>query len=193
MTSVTPRAQRTEAELKAAARRLLTRKAYSDIKITDITTEAGRAAGSFYRHFADKDALMTALIADFADQLHARVVAHSGQQHTLSSAADVRSHVAAYWHSYREHLPEMIGLFQVAMLSDHFRQVHADLRERHVDVWAGHLADMQYPGDARLTAMSIVCMLEYVAYELLNTRTSVDDTTAINTLTTLISNGVLTP
>lgn len=164
---VMTRSQRTEAELKAAARRLLTRKPYADIKITDITSEAGRAAGSFYRHFTDKEALMSALIDDFATKVHEQVVGRMGQDHTLSTRADVRAHVEAYWRGYREHLPEMSGLFQVAMLSERFRAIHDDLREWQVRAWAGHLEDLKYPGPARLTALSIICLLESFAFDLI--------------------------
>ncbi|MFI6604330.1 hypothetical protein ACIBHX_49575 [Nonomuraea sp. NPDC050536] len=47
------KSKRTEAELKDAARRLLTRKSYAEIKITDITAEAGKAVGSCYHRLAE--------------------------------------------------------------------------------------------------------------------------------------------
>ena len=71
----------TEAELKDAARRLLVSKTYAEIKVTDITAEAGKAAGVFYRYFTDKDALLRTLAADFEQALHAVVVDHLGNNH----------------------------------------------------------------------------------------------------------------
>ncbi len=58
------RAARTEAELQAAAIRVFERSGYLNAKITDITTEAGRSAGMFYKHFASKEKLLEALLAD---------------------------------------------------------------------------------------------------------------------------------
>ena len=65
-------AAQTEAELKAAAVRTFARLGYLNTKIVDITAEAGRAAGSFYTHFANKEALLEALLADLLAEGDAR-------------------------------------------------------------------------------------------------------------------------
>jgi AcrR family transcriptional regulator len=62
------RAAQTEVALKEAARRVFARTGYHSAKITDITTEAGRSAGSFYHHFAGKDDVLRALLADWLAQ-----------------------------------------------------------------------------------------------------------------------------
>src|SRR3954470_10093782 len=58
------RAEQTQVALKRAALAVFERNGYLNAKITDITREAGRAAGSFYSHFSDKEALLEALLAD---------------------------------------------------------------------------------------------------------------------------------
>jgi AcrR family transcriptional regulator len=129
------RAERTAAELKAAARRLLTRKTYAEIRITDITEEAGRAAGSFYRYFTDKDDLLRALVADFEAAVRGQVEdLLGGPVHRLANREDVRKHVEAYWTSYRTHHPEMSGLFQAAAVSEEFRAIHLRQRDRQVGI-----------------------------------------------------------
>ena len=164
------RAERTAAELKAAARRLLTRKTYAEIRITDITEEAGRAAGSFYRYFTDKDDLLRALVADFESAVRGQVEdLLGGPVHRLANREDVRKHVEAYWTSYRTHHAEMSGLFQAAAVSEEFRAIHLRQRDRQVDIWSAHLAESNpVLSDPRLTALGVVCMLEYFCYELMH-------------------------
>jgi len=190
----TSRAERTAAGLKAAARRLLTRKSYADIRITDITEEAGRAAGSFYRYFTDKDDLLRALVADFESAVSGQVEDMlGGPDHGLTDREDVRKHVEAYWTSYRTHHAEMSGLFQAAAVSDEFRAIHLRLREHQVDVWTAHLAQNDpAPADPRLAALGVVCLLEYFCYELMHYgEPAPDDRAAIAALTDLVARGVL--
>ena len=190
----TSRAERTEAELKAAARRLLTRKSYADIRITDITEEAGRAAGSFYRYFTDKDDLLRALVADFESSVRGQVEdLLGGPDHRLAGYEDVRKHVAAYWTSYRTHHAAMSGLFQAAAANDEFRQIHLRVRDHQVGIWSAHLAEANPDlADPRLTALGVVCLLEYFCYELLHHgEPAPDNDAAIAALTDLVARGIL--
>ena len=74
------RAAQTEQALKDAARRVLARGSYLDMTIGDITTEAGRSVGSFYRHFANKDELLQALLLDW--------LTSAGEELTAGDAGD---------------------------------------------------------------------------------------------------------
>ncbi|MFI9388067.1 TetR/AcrR family transcriptional regulator [Kutzneria sp. NPDC052558] len=189
--------QQTEAELKAAARRLLVSRSYAEIKVTDITSEAGKAAGVFYRYFTDKDALLRALAADFDEALHAVVVKHVGEQHTLATVEDVRAHVEAFWTAYERYLPERRGILQASMLSSEFQRFHHGLRDRLVDVWADHIAatpaQADLPADrARMSALAVVCLLESFCYsQFAEDGTAKDAAAAIETLTALIATGLL--
>ncbi|GAA3509846.1 AcrR family transcriptional regulator [Streptosporangium album] len=187
------KSKRTEAELKDAARRLLTRTSYAEIKITDITAEAGKAVGSFYRYFEDKDALLTALAGDFQAALRSRVVEQLGHEHGISTIEDVRHHVRAFWSTYREHLPEIVGIFQASMSNGTFRHIHDELRERQVEHWTRHIlaAGGRTEDAARLSALAVTCMLEYFCYHRLAEHPGGDDDEAIATLTQLIAQGLL--
>ncbi|GAA3713860.1 hypothetical protein GCM10022224_094320 [Nonomuraea antimicrobica] len=192
MVAETARARHTAAELKAAARRLLVRKGYADTKVTDITAEAGKAVGVFYRYFSDKDALLRSLAEDFEEALHAEVVEHLGDDHGLETAQDVRRHVEAFWATYERHLPERVGVMQASMLSSEFRRIHHDLRERQVEIWAGHILTLDGGTDeqARVTALAVVCMLEYFCYCQFTDGAPVDPGLAIGALTSLIASGL---
>jgi AcrR family transcriptional regulator len=88
----------TEAALKDAARRVFARQGYLNTKITDITAEAGRAAGSFYNHFTSKEELLTALLTDaLAESDEVIFAADSQHRANFSDREAVRWHVENYW------------------------------------------------------------------------------------------------
>ena len=179
------KAQRTAAELKDAARRLLVRKGYADMKITDIAEEAGKANGLFYRYFTDKPALLRALVEDF------RAVAADEPPPSW----DVRAHVEWYWRTYRAHLPEMLGIFQAALLHREFQVAQRELRDREVRCWARQVLARRGDGDeagAFATALGISCLLEFFCYtQFTGPGEPLADDVAIDTLTELVSSGLL--
>ena len=186
---------RTEAELKDAARRLLVSKTYAEIKVTDITAEAGKAAGVFYRYFTDKDALLRTLAADFEQALHAVVVDHLGNNHSLKTVEDIRRHVEAFWRTYADWLPERRGILQASMLSSEFERFQRGLRDRQIDIWADHIraTTAGVPAErARMAALAVVCLLEYFCYSLFTDGDGAAEADlAIDTVTSLIAAGVL--
>src|SRR5450759_3331306 len=107
------RSRRARAALKEAGRRVFARSGYLDAKITDITAEAGRSVGSFYKHFAGKEELLTALLADWTAQAGEELAGHQAGD-DLSEEPALRARVAAYWHTYRAHLPDIRALGQAA-------------------------------------------------------------------------------
>lgn len=187
--------RQTAVELRAAALRVITRKGYLATKITDITQEAGKAAGSFYRYFTDKDDLLRAVAEEYIAALNFRVSTELGHAHTLRSRADVRSHVQSYWDNYRAHLAEMTGIYEASLVSQEFARHWAWLRAHQTDIWARHIAEtrgLTAPDrSAELTALAVVCMLERFAQTAAAMAGEEDSRTAVDTLTTLISEGIL--
>lgn len=132
------RAAGTEAALKEAARRVFAQKGYLNTKITDITAEAGRAAGSFYNHFGGKEDLLRGLLADLLAESDRDVVAadsrHSGD---FTDRAAVRWHVAAYWRFHTRHAVVLTALRQAALVNAEFGAQVQAIMDRDI----GHIRD----------------------------------------------------
>ncbi len=144
-TSRKEKAAETEVALKAAAKRVFARKGYLNTKITDITAEAGRAAGSFYNHFAGKEELLEALLADIAASGDESA---GGEDHRadFSDPDAVRWHVRQYWDFYRENAATMLALRQAAMVSESFARTLAQFGASQAADLDDHLAHITRAG-----------------------------------------------
>ena len=63
-------AQRSRAALLRAARRAFEKRGFHNTRITDITTGARMAVGSFYTYFDSKEQIFEALIVDMENQVY---------------------------------------------------------------------------------------------------------------------------
>jgi AcrR family transcriptional regulator len=194
------RAAGTEAALKEAARRQFVQRGYVNTKITDITTAAGRATGSFYDHFSSKEDLLQALLADMREQASDDI---SGQEHPpdhdLTDRKQLRAHLAVGWHVMRSNLPVVIALHESAMADgpgsgQAWQQLVQDtgmLRE-HLEYLRrqGHVL----PGEPALVAAAMGAMLATLAYALLPSGASgFSDDEIIDTVTGLLLDGLRGP
>ncbi|WP_024805367.1 TetR/AcrR family transcriptional regulator [Nocardia sp. BMG51109] len=116
------RSAETEKALKDAARRLFAERGYLNTKITDITAAAGRAAGSFYNHFAGKEELLRALLGDFAAEGDS---AAETREHNpdFTDPDAVRFHVEQYWTFSRRNWPVLRAVQQAALVNDEFAEL----------------------------------------------------------------------
>jgi len=92
------RGARTKAGLVAAARVVFERDGFLDARITDITREAGVAAGSFYTYFDSKEEIFQAVVEMVQeDMLHPRLRERLGDEDVfaLIDAAN-RDYLLAY-------------------------------------------------------------------------------------------------
>ncbi|WP_239656305.1 TetR/AcrR family transcriptional regulator [Mycobacterium riyadhense] len=141
------RAAGTAVALKDAARRVFARKGYLNTKITDITDEAGRAAGSFYNHFTSKEDLLRAVLADmFAE--HDREVAAPDSQHSadFTDRAAVRWHVASHWRFHRRHAVELTALRQAGLVNPEFGAQLQALMSEDINQLRNHLDPISASG-----------------------------------------------
>lgn len=156
------KAAETEQALKVAARRLFAERGYLNTKITDITAAAGRAAGSFYNHFASKEELLQSLLKDLADEGDSRA---EDPRHSpdFTDPEAVRYHIAGYWNAARAHWPVFRAMGQAALVNDEFARIAGEFgAEQRADV-ADHLngfgaAGLTLPStpDASLAMMFLV-------------------------------------
>ncbi|MEV6255433.1 TetR/AcrR family transcriptional regulator [Nocardia sp. NPDC051911] len=184
----------TEQVLKAAALRLFAERGYLNTKITDITTAAGRAAGSFYNHFASKEELLQALLSDLAAAGDERA---EGPDHNpdFSDPEAVRYHVAGYWTFAREHGPVLRAVNQAALVNEDFahmvarfgRQQRADIAD-HVEGFADRGLRLPSTPDASLAMMFMLTQSLLVAVE--EGSVELTDQQAVEGLTRFIYRGL---
>ena len=193
------RAARTEAELKSAARRVFHRRGYLNTKITDITAEAGRAAGSFYTHFDGKESLLEAMLADMLDGIDAEALTSPGHDPDFSHPDAVRWHVAAFWRFFSDHRIELVALQQAALIDPRFAERLKQLYEPDQYELMDHLgraraAGLTLPADRQLVAsMMSSLMMQFAMWWLVGggvTGRTVDDDEAIDALTSFILYGL---
>ena len=184
----------TGAELKAAAVRVFGRLGYLNAKITDITAEAGRATGSFYSHFANKEALLEALLADLLAEGDASALeeAHSAD---FADRDAVRWHVAKYWSFLRRHRVLMTALRQASAVDETFARRSQEMLEPDLHHIAGHLTGLDLPGDPLVLASIFSSTLSGFAEMWLSgqrpdTGRDVGDDELIDTLTTFVWAGL---
>lgn len=167
------RAADTEAALKAAALRLFDERGYLNTKITDITAAAGRAAGSFYNHFAGKQELLEALFRDMLAESDATAAEHPAE-HDLSDPAELRFHVAGFWHGFRRYRPVFVAMTHAAMVdeaaADRLRELMSPDRtaiRQHMEFLVAK--GIELPGPPGAVALAMTSMWFQFAYQQLVT------------------------
>jgi AcrR family transcriptional regulator len=162
------RAERTRAALLRGAREVFEERGFLDAKISEICDRAGVAYGSFYTHFADKDAVFAELIDEMLRGLLTvmRAEALNGDGPEARIARANRAYLRAYKKSARlMAVFEQVATFSPAMRETYLRAwgVFYDRQERAIRSWqkAGLVpADI----DPRTAAVALATMIGRTAY-----------------------------
>ncbi|QUH04597.1 TetR/AcrR family transcriptional regulator [Saccharopolyspora erythraea] len=189
------RAAETEAALKAAAKRVFARAGYLNARITDITAEAGRSAGSFYNHFADKEALLESLLADVLAETDRAVAADPGHDQDFSRRQSIRWHVARFWEFARAHRVELVALRQAALVDARFADRLTALLEPDLRHLAQHLRGIGgLPAEPEAVALAISGLWwQFASARLVDEAPlarSISDEAAVDLLTELTHRGI---
>lgn len=191
-----PKGMRTEAAIKDAARRILARDGYVNAKIGDIAVEAGKAVGSFYQYFPNKEVLLLALAEEF------RVALQVGIQPPKDPSEDpfqnLRRTLRSFWTVYRAHGAVAVAVFQASMVRDEFAEIWQRIRQEGIRVSGTRIRLAQKLGfctnvDPDLAASVLCSMIEFTCYnwtvqngDLTRIeRENIDDEVLIETLTEL--------
>jgi AcrR family transcriptional regulator len=153
-------AAETRVALIEAAKRLFVTRGYLNTKITDITTEAGRAAGSFYRHFAGKEELLAALLEEVsaAGDQYASAAEHKAD---FSDPAAIRYHVAIYWRVYHDHAATFLALRQAALVDENFARTYREFGRGQSDDIRDHLDHVpNLPASPEVSMTVLTSMLD---------------------------------
>lgn len=166
----------------------------------DITAAAGRATGSFYDHFADKEDLLKSLLADVHGQAHEEM-GRSGhpRDHDLTDPEQLRTHLMVGWQVMREHLPVLAALFESTMAEGvgsgkRWQRLVEDTKTFRVHLEYLRERGHPLPGDPTLVAAAMGGMPSSLAFALLGSEGSgFPDDQVIDTLTALLLNGLVGP
>ena len=187
-------AAETAAVLKDAARAMFTERGYLNTKITDITQAAGRAAGSFYNHFAGKEEILAALLEDMVAASDAHITPEAGHDTDFTKPSAIRWHIVRYWSFHDENGALMAALNEAARVSDAAAQTLRTMIVEQYEDGVGHLEQViargvELPGPPAVVLSALFGMVSAFADSWRATDGfggTVDEDAAIDMLTTLM-------
>jgi AcrR family transcriptional regulator len=188
----TLRGRQTQAAIDAAARTVIARKGFLAATISDIAAEAGRSTASFYNYYDSKESMVREWVQRFlADATDS---ARTAGKTDLTNRERAHQAAATYWYTYRNKLPEIISVSQLAMVSDDFAGYWNELCALPIALIAAMVKRAQNDGystndDPELTALALVSMLNQFCYYQLSgdgKADAVDDDACIDTLANVV-------
>jgi AcrR family transcriptional regulator len=165
--ATTARGRQTREAFRDGARQVIGQKGFLRTTISEIAEAAGRSPASFYNYYDSKEDLLEELAEEFRQDTLQRA------QPAYKSGTpiwDVMVESArAYWMSYKEHLPELVGVFQTAMVHERFAARWREIRVAGIVTIREGIERAQAQGycpdiDPWLTAGALGSMFEHFCY-----------------------------
>lgn len=199
--AITARGERTREAFRASARGVIAQKGFLRTTIGAIAESAGRSPASFYNYYDSKEDLLAELAEEFREDASAR--ARPSSDPGLSPYDVIHRSARAYWMSYREHLAELVGVFQVAMMDERFAERWREIRLVGIEAIRHGIERAQVAGycpgiDPSLTAAALGSMFEHFCFVSLAqggafTDRPVDDEAAIDTIASIWYHAIFWP
>lgn len=165
---ITPKGRKSRERLIAAARIVMARDGYSQMRMSDVATEAGMSLGALYRYFTNKEDLFATLVGDIHNDLYSQSVARN-----VSFAQDPYGALYAsnlgYLTHYYENRDVLKVLMEVMTVDQQFLQIWWNMRQRHLRRFLGAM-QRHHGSDGRSDAANlrkceaVVSMVEMSAY-----------------------------
>jgi AcrR family transcriptional regulator len=182
--------RRTVRRLLDAGLRVFARRGYHAARVDDIVRAARTSHGTFYLYFANKEDLLRALAVDCAHELTDLADSIGPIGPDADGRAELRSFLERFIDTYRRYGPvirawmeDQVGDRDVDRLGvKAFTAIGGRLAERMRD------APVQLESEAAAVG-ALMAMLERVSYGVASGRITADDTTLLDTLTTIVHRG----
>jgi AcrR family transcriptional regulator len=182
--------RRTLRRLLDAGLRVFARRGYHAARVDDIVRAARTSHGTFYLYFANKEDLLRALAVDCAHELTDLADSIGPIGPDADGRAELRSFLERFIDTYRRYGPvirawmeDQVGDRDVDRLGvKAFTAIGGRLAERMRD------APVQLESEAAAVG-ALMAMLERVSYGVASRRITADDTTLLDTLTTIVHRG----
>lgn len=147
---------------------------------------------SFYNYYDSKEALLEVWAEQFRENAIER--ARPAYHHGADPSEVILESVRAHWRTYKEHLAEMVGVLQAAMLDDGFAHRWREIRGEAIDIIANGIRRAQRAGyapgmDPLLTASALAAMMNQFCYIWVaqegDSEGDLDEEQAVRTLATI--------
>jgi AcrR family transcriptional regulator len=150
--------QNTRKLLLDAAKVVFSQRGYLNAEIGQITEEAGKSVGVFYRYFDNKSDVLNSLVDEFNQYI-------AGQLPSASNAPeDARRVLKVMWTTYKIHAATLLALTEAATVDPVFATALAKVRAFAREDFAGMIRTRHAEGlcqglDDRFAAMALETMI----------------------------------